>query len=47
MVAGALAVILAACTMAPSGSGDGGSDSPPRLVGYSRQYTLLTPAPAD
>jgi thiol-disulfide isomerase/thioredoxin len=29
--------------MASSGSGAGGTDVPPRLVGYSRQYTLLTP----
>jgi thiol-disulfide isomerase/thioredoxin len=29
--------------MASSGSGAGGNDDPPRLVGYSRQYTLLTP----
>jgi thiol-disulfide isomerase/thioredoxin len=41
MVASAVVVILAACTMAGSGASD--SDGPPRLVGYSRQYTLLTP----
>ena len=43
MVVGAVVVNLAACTMASSGSGAGGNDDPPRLVGYSRQYTLLTP----
>jgi thiol-disulfide isomerase/thioredoxin len=43
MVVGALVVSLAACTMASLGPGAGGSDHPPRLVGYSRQYTLLTP----
>lgn len=43
MVVGAVVVSLAACTMASSGSGAGGNDDPPRLVGYSRQYTLLTP----
>ena len=43
MAVAGIAVILAACTTASSGSGAGGSDGPPRLVGYSRQYTLLTP----
>jgi thiol-disulfide isomerase/thioredoxin len=42
MVVGAVVVSLAACTIASSGSG-AGTDVPPRLVGYNRQYTLLTP----
>lgn len=46
MVVGAVVVILAACTMASWGLGAGGSDGPPRLVGYSGQYTLLTPVRA-
>ena len=43
MVAGAVVVIFAACTSASPRSGAGDSDGPPRLVGYSGQYTLLTP----
>ena len=39
----AIAMVLAACTMASSGLGAGGSNGPPRLVGYSGQYTLLVP----
>ena len=43
IAAGAIFMSLAACTMASSGAGTGDNDDPPRLVGYSRQYTLLTP----
>jgi thiol-disulfide isomerase/thioredoxin len=43
MAVAGIAMILAACTTASSGSGTGDSDGPPRLIGYSRQYTLLTP----
>lgn len=43
---GAVVAILAACTLAPSGPAAEGGGDPPPLVGYSRQYTLLTPVRA-
>jgi hypothetical protein len=43
MVVGAILVSLAACTAASSKVGPGGSDDPPRLDGYTGQYTLLAP----